>query len=291
VDLNGDGSDDILSGSYSRHDTDMAGTFQVLWGQGDGTFTTAVDLMGTDEQPLIIPTQSREQMTQKICTRPTAVDWDADGDLDLVVGNFAGSLYLFRGEAQGGFNPVPEPIMAGDSPLTVRGAHSDPVVVDWDGDGDLDILSGSSSGGVQWASNTAGQGEPPAFESFQTLIATGNRGPSGGILRASDLTGPGNSTRIWVDDVNLDGKLDLLVGDSTTLTTPAEGLSDEQFEQRYAQWNQDLQAAMAAMRALGPDAEQDAIYAARDHYDEVRQAQSEIMTQERTGFVWLYLQQ
>ncbi|NJN14803.1 MAG: hypothetical protein HC813_04155 [Planctomycetes bacterium] len=37
MDLNGDGNIDILSGSYSRQDRDMAGLFQVLWGREDGT--------------------------------------------------------------------------------------------------------------------------------------------------------------------------------------------------------------------------------------------------------------
>jgi len=31
VDLNNDGYRDILSGSYSRMETNMAGLFQVLW--------------------------------------------------------------------------------------------------------------------------------------------------------------------------------------------------------------------------------------------------------------------
>ena len=37
MDLDGDGHLDILSGSYSRMDTDMAGLFQVLYGNPDGT--------------------------------------------------------------------------------------------------------------------------------------------------------------------------------------------------------------------------------------------------------------
>ena len=36
---------------------------------------------------------------------------------------------------------------------------------------------------------------------------------SGQVLRDEDLKGPQSCTRIWVDDVNSDGKLDLLVGE------------------------------------------------------------------------------
>jgi hypothetical protein len=39
VDLDRDGRRDILSGSYSRMQNDMAGLFQVLYGNEDGTFT------------------------------------------------------------------------------------------------------------------------------------------------------------------------------------------------------------------------------------------------------------
>jgi len=98
VDLDGDGRRDILSGSYSRMETDMAGLFQVLHGKADGTFRKAEVLKGTDGEPLIIPLNGR-QMTENICTRPFATDWDGDGHLDLVVGTFAGSFYLFKGQA------------------------------------------------------------------------------------------------------------------------------------------------------------------------------------------------
>ena len=44
MDLNDDGYGDILSGSYSRMGRPMAGLFQVLWGQSDGTFKKAEEL-------------------------------------------------------------------------------------------------------------------------------------------------------------------------------------------------------------------------------------------------------
>ena len=88
MDIDGDGHRDILSGSYSRMENSMAGLFQVLYGKADGTFRKAEVLKGTDGQPLIIPANDNDQLTEKICTRPFAVDWDGDGHLDLVVGNF-----------------------------------------------------------------------------------------------------------------------------------------------------------------------------------------------------------
>ena len=220
MDLDGDGQRDILSGSYSRMEQPMAGLFQVLRGQSDGTFKKAEVLNGTDGKPLIIPVE-KENWIENICTRPFAVDWDGDSHLDLVVGNFSGTFYLFKGEGKGKFAPKAEPIKAGDKPLKIEGHHSDPFVVDWDGDGDLDLLSGSTNGGVQWAENQAGKGKTPELKPFQSLIKPGKQAEGGQVLREEDLTGPAGSTRIWVDDVNSDGKLDVLVGDLVTLVSPA----------------------------------------------------------------------
>jgi len=274
VDINGDGHPDILSGSYSRMEQAMAGLFQVLYGNGDGTFKKAEVLKGTDGQPLIIPIKGEEQMTENICTRPFAVDWDGDGQLDLVVGNFSGTFYWFKGEGKGKFQPKPQAIKAGDQPLKIEGHHSDPFVVDWDGDGDLDVISGSSDGGVQWAENVAGKGKPPELRPFQWLIKPGPPVGHGGLLNEGQLTGPTAATRVWVDDVNGDGKLDLLVGDSVTLVSPAKGLSAEEFEKKSAAWQKAVAEGGKDGQALSK------LYQQRD----------EFMKEDRTGFVWLYLQ-
>lgn len=266
----------------------MAGLFQVLHGKADGTFRKAEVLKGTDGEPLIIPLNGRE-MTENICTRPFAVDWDGDGHLDLVVGNFAGTFHLFKGEGKGKFPPKPEDIKAGDSdkPLKIDGHHSDPFAVDWDGDGDLDLLSGSSEGGVQWAENRAGPGKPPRLEPFRTIIKEGPRLAYGQILRESDLEGPTSCTRIWVADVNADGKLDLLVGDMTPLVSPAGKVSEAEFKTRFGEWNASLGKASEQVNDAGKD--EKAREQAMRHYQEVYNQRNTFMKEDRTGFVWLYL--
>ena len=287
MDIDGDGHLDILSGSYSRMDNDMAGLFQVLYGKGDGTFRKAEVLKGTDGKPLIIPATGDRALTDKICTRPFAVDWDGDGHLDLVVGNFSGTFYWFKGQGKGKFLPKPELIKTGGTPLKIPGVHSDPFVIDLDGDGALDLVSGSSDGGVYWARNKAGKGRTPNLEPFQPLIKPPPPVKPGQLLRERDLTGPTQATRVWVADVNGDGKLDLLVGDCVTLVSPAKGLSEAEFKERYTAWEKEFQAAQASLNSVRDD---NARKKAIEEYNKLYQRRSEFMHQEMTGFVWLYLQ-
>jgi hypothetical protein len=286
VDLDGDGRRDILSGSYSRMQQPMAGLFQVLWGQPGGTFKKAATLTGNDGKPLIIPV-SGDNWTEGICTRPFAVDWDGDGNLDLVVGNFSGTFYLFKGKGKGQFLPEPEAIKAGHEPLKIEGNHSDPFAVDWDGDGDLDLLSGSSEGGVQWAENRAGPGKPPQLEHFRPLIKHGPRVQDGRILRDADLEEPQSCTRVWVDDFNSDGKLDILVGDLVTLVSPADNCTESEFQKRFADWSKTLQAVSTQLSGDVNDEKKRS--EAQTRFQELYNKRGEFMKEDRTGFVWLYL--
>jgi hypothetical protein len=293
VDLDGDGNRDILSGSYSRIGQDMAGLFQVLWGKPGGKFKEAVELKGTDGQPLIIPVKGKagegDDWIKNICTRPFAIDWNADGHLDLVVGNFLGTFYVFKGEGKGRFAPLPEEIKSHDKSLTLKkGHHSDPFVIDWDGDGDLDLLSGSSEGGVQWAENRAGPGKLPQLEDFQILIEPGPQNEWGDILRESDVKGPLTCTRIWIDDFNGDGKLDVFVGDLVNLVSPADNLTEKQFKEKFAAWSKALEEVSAIKNTETKDEKKrrEAAERAQKLYNE----RSEFMKDDSTGFVWLYLQ-
>jgi hypothetical protein len=295
VDLDGDGNRDILSGSYSHMKRPMAGLFQVLWGRADATFKEAEVLKGSGGKPLTIsvlgePDQGGlgETEIKNICTRPFAIDWDGDRNLDLVVGNFIGTFYVFYGEGKGKFAPIPESIKLEGQALAIKGNHSDPFVIDWDGDGDLDLLSGSAEGGVQLAENRAGPGKFPKLESFQTLIEPGPQHEWGDILREADVKGPLSNTRIWVDDFNADGKLDIFVGDLVNLVSPADNLTEKQFKEKFATWSKALEEVALIKNTEKEDKpkQQAAAKRSQELYDQ----RSEFMKDDSTGFIWLYLQ-
>ena len=187
MDLNADGINDILSGCYSDHNP-MAGLFYVLYGAEDGTFAKPVALNGTDDKPLIMRPglkTSEEGWTENICTKPYAADWNGDGHLDIVAGNFSGTFFVFEGLGKGTFKPTATRLTAADgSVLKVNGVHSDPVIIDWDGDGDLDLVAACQTGEIVWSENTAidAQAEdtgetqvafPAKLSAFRTLVGVG----------------------------------------------------------------------------------------------------------------------
>jgi hypothetical protein len=281
VDLNGDGNLDILSGSYSRQGRPMAGLFQVLWGEKDGGFRPAETLRGSDGEPLVIPAGEGDDVTDKICTRPFAADLDDDGKLDIVSGNFSGTFAFFAGEGDGRFAPRSTWLTGSGGPLRVD-AHSDPFLVDWDGDGDLDLLSGSAKGGVFLFKNVGSKGEPK-FGARGTLVPAAGLADATTVFGDSHVKGPGAATRVWVDDLDGDGKLDLLIGDNVTLSYPADGLDEASATEKLTAWNARRAVLTQAMRS-GVAASENGNPA--EALMALHREREKIVREDRTGFVW-----
>lgn len=281
MELNGDGNLDILSGSYSRKDEDMAGLFQVLWGQQGGTWKKPEALHGSDGQPLLLPKSNDgdDEVTNRICTRPTAVDLDGDGKLDIVAGNFRGTFAWFRGEGGGKFAPMAEWL-----PVTVDG-HGDPFFVDHDGDGDLDLFSGSSQGGVFLFPNVGSKTAPKFGAKVTLLEATGHRGMDEGTVQFGDahIVTPQSDTRVWLADVDGDQKLDLLVGDTVRLIHLVEGVDEKTGRAKYAAWQKKQQEFFKQPQPEGEDGQQKWQAA----YEALEKEREAFAMEESTGFVWL----
>lgn len=260
----------------------MAGLFQVFWGTQGGGFKPCTALNGSDGKPLVITATKQQngevQITDQICTRPTAADLDGDGHLDLVVGNFRGTFAFFRGEGEGKFTPA-------NTWLGIQvGYHSDPCIVDWDGDGDLDIVSGSSSGGAFLFPNS-GSKTKPEFKTKITLVDIAKH-PRGHRFGDAHLTGPQRDTRVWVDDVNGDGKLDLLMGDAAHLMYPADGLDEAEARARLEKWTEKQRELSKSLSTADKEARTKARKAYSAHYKK----RAECVREDRTGFVWVLYQ-
>ena len=134
----------------------------------------------------------------------TVVDWNNDGRKDLAVGALDGRLSIFLGEEEGSVSYLASPILAESNgvPLVVPGSRSSPVVVDMDGDGKKDLLTGETYGKLLFYSNV-GTDESPMFAGYSLALSEG---------QVIDLTA--SRSRPFVCDWTGDGYLDVLVGAS-----------------------------------------------------------------------------
>jgi hypothetical protein len=122
---------------------------------------------------------------------PVLVDFDGDGDLDLLVGEATGELTLVRNE---GTPREPRFVRVTDRLGDIDvGRRSAPAVVDLDGDGLLDLVIGRETAGIA-AFRNAGSATEPLYEPWPFEIPL-----------------PANATPVFVD-LDGDGRLDLVAG-------------------------------------------------------------------------------
>jgi hypothetical protein len=169
------------------------------------------------------------------------VDWEQDGDQDLLVGDIEGKIQVIRNASGDRTFKVGQVdrLSAGGTPISTPGRNSGPVVADWDGDGKTDLLVGCGDGSVQFFRNSAEGGEP-VLAAPVTLIPK----PTGTAL--------GYRAKLAVIDWNGDGKQDLLVGDFSSVAGKAPELTTEQFKKKADLEAQQQALSMEFSKKFGP---------------------------------------
>ena len=92
---------------------------------------------------------------------PSAVDWDGDGKLDLICGDEDGRVAFIRNTgrmADGAPVFAPPRYFRQEADALGFGVLSTPCGVDWDGDGDWDLICGDSAGHIAFIENLSGPG-------------------------------------------------------------------------------------------------------------------------------------
>jgi hypothetical protein len=88
---------------------------------------------------------------------PNLADFDGDGDLDMLCGEFLDGFTYFENvgtRREPKYAPGKRLKTPAGTPLVMDLQMITPTAVDWDGDGDLDLIVGDEDGRVAWVENT-----------------------------------------------------------------------------------------------------------------------------------------
>jgi len=176
-----------------------------------------------------------------------------------------------------------EEVLLGGTPLDLGSSYAMLTVADWDQDGRWDLVLGGSDGAVRWARNT-GSANAPVFDRLRTLVE-----PVGSD--DAPVGRSGHSVQVEVADLNGDGRVDLLVGDSeqsepTRMPTEEDRARLEEISEELARSYSDLMEILSGGDEQAIDAIDPARMAAyRALFDEYRSLTPDFQFH---GYVWLY---
>lgn len=206
VDWDNDGLDDLVVG---MRDASIYGGIAVYLRNSDGSLQTPFSTFTSGTATTAIG------WTRYF--RPNVADWNGDGNKDLIYGQYYGSkgviLCLNQGsDAAPEFRGVDNQSMYTESGTLVglttgsTVAYVSPEVIDWDNDGDLDLLVGTGASAtekeIRYYENIGSAIDPKLDEPVTVVSKT-----TSGLLYE-------NYYEPDVVDINDDGKKDLMIGGS-----------------------------------------------------------------------------
>ncbi len=204
--------------SPSWADFDGDGDIDLICGEFRDSFTY-YENTGTRTKPSFAAgrqlTSGGVPLLMDLCMiTPTTVDFDGDGDMDLVVGDEDGRVAFIEhtGKVVGGMPQFLPPRYFRQFAADVKfGALATPYAVDWDGDGDDDLISGNSAGYIAFIENLGGT--PIRWAAPRYLSAGGKlirelAGPNGSIQGPAEAKW--GYSILSVADWDGDGLLDIM---------------------------------------------------------------------------------
>ncbi|MDP7017230.1 MAG: exo-alpha-sialidase [Pirellulaceae bacterium] len=214
VDFEGDGDQDLVvgAGDWTDYGWDHAYDSHGRWRNGRlHGYVYLIVNDGSDQRPQYSAQPRKLTAGGGVIDvygwpSPNFADFDDDGDLDLLCGEFLDGFTYFENVGSRA-----EPVYASGrklndhlgQPLTMDLQMITPTAIDWDGDGDFDLIVGDEDGRVALIENTGSlRGKQPVFRSpvyFQQEADT---------LKFGALATP------FVYDWDRDGDEDILCGNT-----------------------------------------------------------------------------
>lgn len=305
MDFDHDGINDLISGSYDP------GDLYLFRGLGGGEFAAVTVLKDEADVPLVHhpaelaryeavkndedadPEKSIQDRIASFGSWPEMVDWDGDGDLDCLIGSFAGELFLrinVGTRAEPRFSPESVPVEADGKALRVSG-HASPAVTDWDRDGVWDLVVGSSTGQVDWFRNQGTTTEPRFAAAAMLLPAVSDTKFSDQEVPVGGTAKRGSRAQICVTDYNGDGWPDLVVGDHSEIRWLRELTEAERakLDELVAEQNRIKLQFQAAPAKDDPEAEAEREKMIKE-WEQLEEGRKDFYRETRTSsFIWLFL--
>jgi len=207
-------------------DMDHDGDLDLLWGTSEGVLYRASNLLNTTPPTLAAPTAILIDGTmlpeQGGSVDAEAVDWDNDGDYDLITGTMFGAVALYRNSGSDAVPVYGRSLVSGvtDAPFggtgTALALHV--TVTDWNVDGRKDLVAYSTANVYEVLTvapflNT-GTDAAPAFATVPVATNVPTGSASAALGRVADVDGNGVQDIIVVTD----NRLGVYLNSGTTAT-------------------------------------------------------------------------